>query len=1190
MILNRRLWAFTAGFRGRIAFSILLGLIGTALSVAQPILIGWLVTRIITDQQSEVGILVLLTLSVVIVLHHAVEYWKEGWGFRTSAYIERVLYERLIRKTLELGSAQLARHRTGDLLTALVEGARKLESFYSFYIPQLFTTLIAPIAIYIWIALLDLPTAIIYILAAAASILTPTLLTKAIERASDVRREAYTTFAADFLDSLQGLATLQAFGQTGARLKLLAARSQTLFKATMRLLAVNAGTTVATSAFTLIGYAIALTWGAVRVGQGDMTLDTLLIILLLGTKVFEPIQQLASLYHSGMYGLSAAQSVFALLDDQPLVCDLAATIHDLSGTKPAITFEKVSFAYPNASSNALAAVSFSIHDGERIGIVGKSGAGKSTLMWLLQRLYDPTNGRILLNGFEMRELTFAQIRDQIAVVAQDTYLFNGTVADNLRLGKPDATLDELIIAARNANAHEFIQSLPDGYDTPIGERGVRLSGGQRQRIAIARALLRNAPILVLDEATSSVDAENEAIIQEALDRLTQGRLTLIMAHRLSSVIDADRILVLERGQLVENGTHRELLAHGGIYARLMADQAVEAAQTIEGETEDTRITIGTPDGEIRRAETGAILEADKATRAETIRVLSAPLASRKLQTLFSIAVTLTAKLAGIGIGVTGALIIRALLLGESPGVLPFVLVGLTALTIAATWYESWVAHGFAFTIIADLRIQLFKKLDALGAGYLHRRRTGDLVGIATKDAEEIELFYAHYLQVMVVAAILPLFILGLVAAFDIRLLITILPFLLLLILPVLFSLDRRKTYDRVAQKYAAVNAHAVDTVQGLREIIAFQQEEARIHQFLTAIDDHAVELYAFFRKYYRKKAIIHALVGLGAVAVVVVCNTLVDEGTLDRSLLLVLIVISLAAFTPVSDFSVMTSMVLGFLNRAARMAVLLKEPVEVTDGVGVHANGSDGSIRFEQVAFQYDYSKRSALNDVSFDIPPGGTVALVGSSGAGKTTLAHLLLRFYDPSAGRILLAGHNLRDYHLLDLRERVALVSQDTYLFNTTIRDNLRIASPTATDADLRHAIQQAGLTDFIASLPDGLDTPIGERGAQLSGGQRQRLAIARAFLKNAPILILDEATSHLDAVNERLVREALAELQQNRTTLIIAHRLSTVRDANLIVVMDNGQVVEMGSHDDLLLQRGRYAHLVMTQLTGALPNTPV
>jgi len=1187
MILDRRLWALTAGFRGRIVVSVCLGLLTTTLSVAQPVLIGLMIGRILSGEELTNGVSLLILLSLVIVLHHAMEYAREGYGFKTSIKIERVLYSRLIRKTLELGAAQLATRRTGDLLAAVVEGARKLESFFSFYVPGLFTAVLAPLAIYVWVAFLDLPTALIYVTAAALALLAPMLLTSAAEKASHQRREAYTTFTSDFLDSLQGMATLQVFGATPRRLALLSERSNALYRATMRLLGINAGTTVATSAFIFFGYAAALAYAALRVSEGAMALDVMLVVLLLGTKVFEPVRELASLYHQGMYGLSAAQSVFELLDDQPLVHEIPQPQCDLKGTTPSLQFDRVSFRYPGAAGFALKDVSFKLSDGEQIGIVGKSGAGKSTLMWLIQRLYDPSEGRILLNGFDLRELTLTQLRAQIAVVAQDTYLFNGTVADNLRVGKADATREALEAAARAANAHEFIEQLPDGYDTPIGERGIRLSGGQRQRIAIARALLRDAPILILDEATSSVDAENEALIQEALERLTQGRLTLIMAHRLSSVIDADHILVMEAGQLVEIGTHAELLRHDGVYARLMADQAFEAVEAVESEPHPEQ-SLKEAAYETRRAETGVLLDGQSATRVETLKVIFKPLQDRRFQTIFSIAVTLMAKISAIGVGVTGALIIRALMISEALSSLLFLLFGLTILTIASTWYESWVAHGFAFKIIADLRVRLFKKLDALGAGYLQRRRTGDLVGIATKDAEELELFYAHYLQVLVTALLLPCGILILITLIDWRLLVTVLPFLLIMNLPILFSLDRRQTYDQVAQKYAAANAYAVDTVQGLREIIAFQQETIRMNGFLATIDDHGEELLRFFRKYYSKKAMVNAVVGLGAVAVIIVCNALVETGTLDRSMLLVVVVIALSVFTPMLDFSVMTSMVMGFLNRAARMAVLLKEPVEVEDGHGVRTVAHQPDIRYENVQFQYDYAKRPALIDITLDIPFGSTVALVGSSGAGKTTLAHLLLRFYDPAHGRILFDDHDLRQYRLHDLRTQIALVSQDTYLFNATIRDNLLIADPTADDLRLLQVLEQSGLSEFIASLPQGLATPVGERGAQLSGGQRQRLAIARAFLKNAPILIFDEATSHLDAVNEGLVRQALSELQQNRTTLIIAHRLSTVRDADLIVVMDNGEVIEMGSHDDLLLRRGRYAHLVMTQLTGALPNT--
>ena len=330
------------------------------------------------------------------------------------------------------------------------------------------------------------------------------------------------------------------------------------------------------SLFMATGAAVALAVGAIRVSNGDMDLRPLLIVLMLGVEIFRPMRELVNLYHQGMATLSSAQSVFGILDEPVTVVepDLVAEI-SVPDISPEVTFDRVTFGYDGGHRSALDGVSFELRQGETLGVVGASGAGKSTLVWLMYRFYDPQAGSIKLGGHDLRNLPLSTIRDNISVVTQDTYLFHGTVADNLRFGKPDATPQELEDAARAANAHEFITRLPQGYETVVGERAVRLSGGQRQRLAIARALLKNAPILLLDEALSSVDAENESVIQEALDRLMENRTTLVIAHRLSSVINADRILVLDEGQAVEIGSHAELMAADGTYAGLMQQQMNE---------------------------------------------------------------------------------------------------------------------------------------------------------------------------------------------------------------------------------------------------------------------------------------------------------------------------------------------------------------------------------------------------------------------------------------------------------------------------------------------------------------------------------------------------------------------------------------------------------------------------------------
>ncbi len=1189
MQFETRLWSFTQGVRSRIAISVLIGMIATALGVIRLALLGWLIGLIFLGQSAEELVMPIIFVALVMLMRGIFEHWRTMTAHETSAIVQKQLRRRLFDKIVSLGPGYTGRQRSGELVLTLVDGVEQLETYFGEYLPQLLISALTPLMIFAFVAFLDFPVAIILLVAAFVSLAAPSLWHKFDTKRSLERQQAYAAFASDFLDGIQGLATLKSFGQSGSRIDLLKKRSFELFRSTMWVLATNSLSRGITDTAIAVGAATGLGYGAFRVIDGEMELTTLLIILMMGVEIFRPMRDLRTVLHQGMVGLSAAQGVYKILDAHPVVLEEHSG-NSTTPLEPSIDFDSVSFSYPEHSHIVHDCLNFKIKKGERVGIVGSSGCGKSSIVKLLLRFHDPVQGSITISENDLKNISLDQLRREISVVHQDTFLFHGTIEENIRMGRQEARELEVTDAAKDANIHEFVTTLPDGYKTIIGEKGIKLSGGQRQRIAIARALLKNTPILILDEALSAVDAENEYIIQQALDRLMKDRTTLILAHRLSSIIKCDRILVLDQGRVVESGAHTDLMKKDGIYSALMNEQVREAElKRLVGSQEESMFanneSVEDTEKSVLDLPTEGIIKAEGLNWKQIIIELMRHIMPWKGRLFITFCFGVLRVLAFIGVGVFSALIVLALKNGND---FTFQLTGLmvvASLSGILHWIESWVAHDMAFRLLAEMRINVFRKLDQLAPAYLVRRRTGDLMGIATQDVELVEYFFAHTVAPVFVSILVPVAVVTALATVSFWMALSLMPFLLAVGLSPLLMRDKVDLLGSKAREAAGeLSAHAIDTIQGIAEIVAFQQAGHRAKDFDNLTNRHIAIRLPFFKELTMQKTLLEVLTGWGGLAVVSTGALLTTSGSLDAGLLPLLTILAMSAFLPVSEIAQIGRQLADTMGATRRIYALENEPVVIDDGTNETADDLSSGVCFRNVSFAYPGRSKRILQDLNFEIPTGRTLALVGPSGAGKTSLAQLLMRFWDPEKGSITLNGIELKDFILEELRSRVALVAQDTYLFNNSLRENILVAKPEATELELSEAVKLSALSEVIESLPDGLDTMVGERGSSLSGGQRQRVAIARAFLKDAPFLILDEATSHLDALSEHTVHKSLDLLKTNRTTIIIAHRLSTIRDADRIIVLNEGVMVETGTHNELLQKTGLYRQLVSKQLSGS------
>jgi ATP-binding cassette subfamily B protein len=1174
---------------------------GAALAIAIPRLTGQAIDQAVGSATRRALIVTALAIAGAGVLRSILSYWQsylsESLSQRVSYDLRNAMYNRL----QSLSYAFHDRTQTGQLMSRATADVEGIRTFVGFALLR---------GVY-FIVLLVAISVLLFTINWQLALLTLSVLpfisyrTVAINRKLRVLwmkiQQGIGALGTIVQENLVGARVVRAFSRQDFENRKYMKQAEALYDMEIEANNLLAKNSPVMSFALLLAMAAILWFGGRLVITRTLTQGELAQFLLYAVMLSGPIRMLGWLTTLFSRATSSGQRVFEILDEVSPVRERLDAV-DPRELKGRVEFEHVSFNYESHGA-VLKDVDFQVEPGQIVALVGATGSGKSTIANLIPRFYDVTSGSIKIDGTDIRDFSLASLRRHVGIVHQDTFLFSATIRDNISYGKPDATSEQIVTAAKTVRLHDFIMSLPQGYDTWVGERGITLSGGQKQRLAIARTILLNPRVIIMDDTTSSVDTETEYFIQQSLAELLSGRTTFIIAQRLRSVQMADLILVLKDGRIVEKGTHQQLLGRDGFYQQLYNLQfqyqegwsepsytvetseagGEEYAETAEKGVEEYRPRAGQLASSLTRSDDVVFGKAyDSRIVSRMVRYFAPFKVALPLTIASTLLYTFTIVANPWLVGKADNYVVAASMSGVSVIVLLFI--GNAILNLVAYYTQIRAEAAVGQGILLTLRRQLFDHVQRLSVSFFDRNEAGRVMSRLQNDVGEMGDFLdsgAFWVtgEIVSLAAIA-------VAMFTMQwklALITLSVVPLLFVFIGIWQRWARRSFIAVRRAISAVNAALQENISGVRVIQSLSREEVNFKRFEQLNRAHFEANLRSSRLSAAMMPLVELLVAVATALIILYGGLSVIQGTLVVGTLLAFALYVQQFFDPIRTLTMEYAQLQRAMASASRVFELLDVDMQVKENPhSIKISRLKGDIAFQNVSFSYEPGVE-VLSNINLRVSPGETVALVGPTGAGKSTIISLIARFYDVTSGSVLVDGHDMRDIDLDAYRRQLGLVLQDPFLFSGTIEENIAYGNLEASHEKIVEAARTVGAHDFIMKLDGGYGYLLHERGQNLSMGQRQLISFARALLADPAILLLDEATANVDSYSEHVLQEALERLLKGRTAVVIAHRLSTIRNASRIVVLEKGMIVEEGRHDQLIEKAGLYARLYeMTRAT--------